>query len=88
VQAKQEGAEIQWGDDTGLRSDDVRGRGYVPKGKTPVVLANANRSKLSVISTMTCARSLPGTRQTPGTVGRVIQRTGTCEEVPFSKVLW
>ena len=51
--AKTEGAEIQWGDETGLRSDDVRGRGYAPKGKTPVVLANANRSKLSVISTVT-----------------------------------
>ncbi len=51
--AKEEGAEIQWGDETGLRSDDVRGRGYAPKGKTPVVLANANRSKLSVISTVT-----------------------------------
>jgi transposase len=53
AQAKEEGAEIQWGDETGLRSDDVRGRGYAPKGKTPVVLANANRSKLSVISTVT-----------------------------------
>lgn len=53
AQAKHEGAEIQWGDETGLRSDDVRGRGYAPKGKTPVVLANANRSKLSVISTVT-----------------------------------
>ena len=31
----------------------MRGRGYAPKGKTPVVLANANRSKLSVISTVT-----------------------------------
>jgi transposase len=51
--AKQEGAEIQWGDETGLRSDDVRGRGYAPKGKTPIVLANANREKLSVISTVT-----------------------------------
>ncbi len=51
--SKIEGAEIQWGDETGLRSDDVRGRGYAPKGKTPVVLANANRSKLSVISTVT-----------------------------------
>jgi len=51
--AKEEGAEIQWGDETGLRSDDVRGRGYAPKGKTPVVLANANREKLSVISTVT-----------------------------------
>jgi len=53
AEAKQEGAEIQWGDETGLRSDDVRGRGYAPKGKTPVVMANANRSKLSVISTVT-----------------------------------
>ena len=53
AEAKQEGAEIQWGDETGLRSDDVRGRGYAPKGKTPVVLANANRAKLSVISTVT-----------------------------------
>ncbi len=53
AQAKQEGAEIQWGDETGLRCDDVRGRGYAPKGKTPVVLANAHRSKLSVISTVT-----------------------------------
>ncbi len=53
AQAKQEGAEIQWGDETGLRSDDVRGRGYAPKGKTPVVLADANRAKLSVISTVT-----------------------------------
>ena len=51
--SKIEGAEIQWGDETGLRSDDVRGRGYAPKGKTLVVLANANRSKLSVISTVT-----------------------------------
>ncbi len=53
ARAKQEGAEIQWGDETGLRSDDVRGCGYAPKGKTPVVLANFNREKLSVISTVT-----------------------------------
>lgn len=51
--AKYEGAEVQWGDETGLRSDDVRGRGYAPKGQTPVVLANANREKLSVISAVT-----------------------------------
>jgi transposase len=51
--AKLEGAELQWGDETGLRSDDVRGRGYAPKGQTPVVRANANREKLSVISTVT-----------------------------------
>jgi len=52
-QAKKENAEIQWGDETGLRSDDVRGRGYAPKGQTPVVRANANRQSLSVISMVT-----------------------------------
>ena len=30
--AKVEGAEIHWGDETGLRSDDVRGRSYAPQG--------------------------------------------------------
>ena len=28
---------IFWGDETGLRSDDVRGRGYAPRGRTPLV---------------------------------------------------
>jgi transposase len=51
--AKQEGAEIHWGDETGLRSDDVRGRGYAPKGQTPVLRIKNIRSSLSVISTVT-----------------------------------
>jgi transposase len=51
--AKQEGAEIHWGDETGLRSDDVRGRGYAPKGQTPMLRVPAKREGLSVISTVT-----------------------------------
>ena len=51
--AKAEGAEIHWGDETGLRSDDVRGRSYAPKGETPVVRVNSKRHGLSVISTVT-----------------------------------
>lgn len=51
--AKTEGAEIHWGDETGLRSDDVRGRGYAPKGQTPVLRVNSKREGLSVISTVT-----------------------------------
>jgi transposase len=51
--AQQEGAEIHWGDETGLRSNDVRGRGYAPKGQTPVLRVNARREGLSVISTVT-----------------------------------
>ncbi len=34
TRAKSEGAEIHWGDESGLRSDDVRGRSYAPKGQT------------------------------------------------------
>lgn len=51
--AKVEGAEIHWADETGLRSDDVRGRGFAPPGQTPVVRVNNKRHGLSVISSVT-----------------------------------
>lgn len=51
--ARQEGAEIHWGDETGLRSDDVNGRGYAPKGQTPVRLAKGTPEKTNMISTVT-----------------------------------
>lgn len=53
ARAKAENAEIHWGDETGLRSDDVRGRGYAPKGQTPVLRVNHRREGLSIISTVT-----------------------------------
>ena len=53
ARAKAEGAEVHWGDESGLRSDDVRGRGYAPKGETPVIRVNNKRHSLSVISTVT-----------------------------------
>lgn len=33
--SKAERAQIQWGEETGLRPDDVRARSYVSIGKTP-----------------------------------------------------
>lgn len=51
--AKAEGAQIHWGDETGLRSDDVRGRSYAPKGQTPVVEVSRRRESLSLISAVT-----------------------------------
>jgi transposase len=51
--AQAEGAEIHWGDETGLRSDDVRGRSFSPKGETPVIRVNSQREGLSVISSVT-----------------------------------
>jgi transposase len=52
--ARQEGGgEIHWGDETGLRSDDVRGRSFAPKGETPVIRVSSKRAGLSIISTVT-----------------------------------
>src|SRR5262249_61569744 len=36
TEAKAEGAEIHWLDEAGLRSDRTSGRGYAPRGQTPV----------------------------------------------------
>jgi len=41
---------IFWGDETGLRADDVRGRSYAPRGQTPVVRPNQRRIGLGLIS--------------------------------------
>src|ERR1700761_9106651 len=41
---------IFWGAETGLRADDVRGRSYAPRGKTPVVRPNHRRIGLGLIS--------------------------------------
>ena len=51
--AKAEGAEIHWGDETGVRSDSQHGRSYAPKGKTPVIRLSARRHALNMISTVT-----------------------------------
>jgi transposase len=53
AQAKAEGGAIFWGDETGLRSDDVRGRSYAPRGRTPEVRVNHRRANLGLISAVT-----------------------------------
>jgi len=51
--AKEEKAEIHWGDETGLRNTTQHGRGYAPKGKTPVQTLPAKRVSSNLISTIT-----------------------------------
>jgi len=52
--AKDEDAEIHWGDETAVVNTDVRGRGYQPKAQTPVAYAvGGTRHKLSMLSTVT-----------------------------------
>ena len=50
ARAKAEGGAIFWGDETGLRSDDVRGRSFAPRGRTPLVRVCHKRAGLSLIS--------------------------------------
>ena len=51
--ARAEGAEIHWGDETGVRSDCQHGRSYAPRGRTPVVRRRARRFSSNMISTVT-----------------------------------
>lgn len=51
--AKEENAEIYWGDETGVRNDSHHERGYAPKGKTPIVKLNSKRVSLNMISAIT-----------------------------------
>ena len=51
--AKEEGAEIHWGDETGLRNDSQHGRSFAPRGKTPVIRLSAKRQRINLISAIT-----------------------------------
>jgi transposase len=53
ARAKRARGVIFWGDETGLRSDDVRGRSYAPRGRTPLVRVCHRRAGLSLISAVT-----------------------------------
>jgi transposase len=51
--AKQENAEIYWGDETGLQTGANVEKGYSPKGKTPVIRQTAQKHRISMISAIT-----------------------------------
>src|SRR5215218_10656185 len=53
ARAEAEGGAVFWGDETGLRSDDVRGRSYAPRGRTPEVRVDHRRANLGLISAVT-----------------------------------
>ena len=50
--AKQEKAEIAWGDESGLRSDAQVGRGYAPVGQTPEIRLNSQRVSINYIASI------------------------------------
>jgi len=53
ARAKQEKAEIHWGDETGVNSEAYNAKGYAPKGQTPIVRLNARKSSINMISSIT-----------------------------------
>ena len=57
-QAKAEGAEIYWGDQSGCNNQPNAVRGYAPRGQTPQVIRSARRFTRSVMSAVTNKGSL------------------------------
>lgn len=53
AEAKKEGAQIHWADESGLRSDHTAGRSFAPRGKTPVVQNTGSRFSCNMISSVT-----------------------------------
>jgi transposase len=51
--AKQQKAEIYWGDETGIQTGANVERGYSPRGKTPVIRQTAQRHRINMISAIT-----------------------------------
>jgi transposase len=50
ARAEAEDGAVFWGDETGLRSDDVRGRSSAPRGRAPLVRVCHKRVGLSLLS--------------------------------------
>lgn len=53
AEAQAEGAEIHWLDEAGVRSDCPSGRGYAPRGQTPVQPLPGKRFGVNYIATVT-----------------------------------
>ncbi|MDE2058721.1 MAG: IS630 family transposase [candidate division NC10 bacterium] len=51
--ATREGAELYWGDEMGVRSDQVAGRSYGRRGQTPVIPGTGQRFGCNMISAIT-----------------------------------
>jgi transposase len=51
--AKQEGAEIHWGDETGIANSCQHGRSYATRGQTPAIRLPAKKERINLISSVT-----------------------------------
>jgi transposase len=79
--AKAEGAQIHWGDATGISNQPVYGRSFAPKGQTPVMRRLATRRALSMISAVTIdrqGRSIRFPKGTPPEAAEAAARCASC----------
>lgn len=53
ARAQREGAEIHWGDETGVDADRSPARGYAPQGQTPARAVTGGHVRVNVVSTIT-----------------------------------
>jgi transposase len=53
TRAKKQKADIYWGDETTVKANDVRGRGYAPRGKTSIVNRTEKKENVSMVSAIT-----------------------------------
>ena len=53
--AAEENAEINWGDETGVKADNYTAKGYAPKGQTPVVRlpGSPKNARINLLSAIT-----------------------------------
>jgi Winged helix-turn helix len=81
ARAKAEGAQIHWGDETGISNQAVHGRSFAPKGQTPVLRRPATRRTLSMISAVAIdrqGRSIRFPKGTPPEAAEAAARCGSC----------
>lgn len=52
ARAKEQGASIFWADETGVCNEPQHGRGYSPRGKTPVLEHRTKRYRVNMISAL------------------------------------
>jgi transposase len=52
AQAKREKAEIHWGDEAGLATQEIGGKGFAPRGQTPVLKTKRHRQRVNYIATV------------------------------------
>jgi len=58
VQAREEGAEVYFGDEAGIRTDHHAGTTWAPVGQTPVVEVTGERSSVNMISAVSPSGAL------------------------------